>query len=141
MLDAVFEQPLLRVSPSPSLSGSGVRAPWQPLSSVRLLLSLLGDAQLSRSQCPSAACISSVLLALARSADTLTLASTAFSDTAAALDGGSSWKWSRLDECWGAMLRVCCCLAQQQQVGVAQHAHCDKLTASLDSLQPCHEQL
>ena len=119
---SVFPQTLL-LTPSPSFSTSPSAssdrvavAHWQQLSSVSLLLTLLGDGRLSRDQCPSPSCISTVLLCIARFTDTLTLTicTAPHRNTESASD--TSRDWHCISKCWVVILRLCCCLVQQEQV-------------------------
>ena len=101
-------------SKSSSLSIAVSVAQWRQLASVRLLLTLLTDARLSRSQCPSAMCVSSVLLCIAHFADSLTAACTRSLHQTTVADAVRQWQW--MDECWAVILHISCSLAQQQQV-------------------------
>ena len=142
LLACLFGQALLSApSLSPSLQHQHKhQQQQQQLSSARLLLTLLSDARLSRSQCPGAACVAAMLVCLARFAEQLTLACT---NAAVSGAGGAQ---DRMDQCWGAVLMLCCCLAQQQQVSSMRHSltHTHRtslhnITASRELLLACAE--
>ena len=129
LLSASSSLPPASLPTSSSVPGVAV-SEWRQLSSLRLLLSLLADARLARRQWPTPACVAVVLVALARVADTLTLAAqrllleeqsgagSSRSEAASLWVAPQQRTWEWMEACWAAMLRLCACLAQQQQVSL-----------------------